>query len=458
MEGELQRRIWIGVILASLLIIIELNSSLAWILFVLLETVALYFVLIHGRTGRKSVGWIKIGLLLVCLEFGSFVSSVQDPTKWGSQYANGVNPNLLITPEDPYVIELETRFFSWIETTPTINETIFPTDAMPHFVYYKNDGARTYADYTALAYRFNKLNWTALDEIQRSMIVDFYIQKYIVNWTSDSTVYGVSDYKATPHEILQMNVDNGWTAPATDDCDGIAAVTVSLLRRMDIEAYFGKGIGHLFTVVIPTNATKIKYDRLDSPVLLNYWETVHLWCYYDNQMWQWGQTPLKTIEDLTLMGSTDDYEPIIAFVKSYRVISYFLTFLASILIVLIIGYPRKYAHPGEDELRNLRKVRAEQKFPKIMAGKNPLKHIINFFVIRTGNPFRKTYAREWINIGIIWALIIVVLEIMLANFAGLTQYTTIYLYLIGGIFASLLERDVFIRIIERIRKPAPSLV
>ena len=200
-----------------------------------------------------------------------------------------------MTPSDPYVLELKDHFEAWLATHPDVSND---------FSFYSNDGLKNYSVYGDRLLELQNISWDALDQVEQSVVIDWYIRINIVQWTADSVVYSVQDYWATPHEIIQQIIDNNWTGPAHDDCDGIAAVTVSLMRDFNISAYLGLGIGHMYTVVQISNQDQANYRLDNSLIILNYWEQVHFWGYFDGSQYIWTQDPISTVEDMLVMGDT----------------------------------------------------------------------------------------------------------------------------------------------------------
>jgi hypothetical protein len=385
---------------------------------------------------------------MLVIEGSGFVMLFENPLIWGEQYERKLNLNSLITPQDPYILELKTRFDTWLGTSPSINGTNYAN----YFLFF-DDGIKNMEYGRRYFWQFQKINWSRMDEVQQAAIVDWYIQEYIVHWTSDTEVYNSSEYKATPHQILQQNVDNGWTQAAKDDCDGIAVVTVSLLRNYNINAYIGAGQGHWFTVIRPTNMTEMKqHYGTNEAFAINYWETVHLWCYFDAKEFYLGQNLFRTMADLFLMSSEDEFEPFIGFVEANLVVVYLLTLLVAIIGVLFIGYPRNYPNQDEQQNREARRKYIYEKKPWLANKKNPLNWIVNATYVRVGNPFRKIYRNEWLNIILAFGLLLVPIHTILGLQGHLTQYAIIILDLYIIVLVFLFDRDVFVKIKNKIRK------
>lgn len=424
-------------------------SWFAGTLFTFVQIIAFYFVILHGRKQDRIQQLTKMGLILMVIEVASFIAMVEQPTFWGQQLARSYDLSLLITPEDENVQLLKQEFEGWLATSPNVTYA--------HYSTYFDNGLLKWEWYSWDWAVYNGLNWSDLDELERSMVIDYYIQTYIVNWTSDTEVYGVADYKATPHEVLAQNLANGWTAPARDDCDGIAVVTVSLLRNYHIAAYIAEGKAHWFTAVRLSNETRTKYGLDDNPIFLNYWSSVHVWSYFDEDEFYLGQQPLLTVMDMIVLEDEEVFAGFYAFVDQYPYLLQILSVPAAIVLVLFIGYPRHYPNEEENLARKIRMEKLGNKWKWTQNRWNPLNWVLYLTYVRTGNPFRKVYRNEWLNFAIYTGLILLPLQLLIASQGHLTMYSLLYLNLYGLFVVWLLHWDVFVKLKDRIMRNKTDL-
>jgi hypothetical protein len=411
-------------------------------LFTILEIIAFYFVLIHGRKQDRIQQLTKIGFVMALISIGGFVTLVNKPAVWGEQIARAYNLDLLITPDDENVQILKNRFDAWVATSPNVTWAKYAS--------YIDNGLLKWEWYTYEYKDFINLSWDALDELEQAMVIDYYIKKYIIEWTNDTFVYGVRDYKATPHQILNQNIKNGWTEPAKDDCDGIAVVTVSLMRNYGLKAYISEGKSHWFTCVVLSENTMEKHG-LDNPVFFDYWQSVHVWAYFDSKEFHLGQNPVMTVLDLILIEDENVFTEFYDFAERFPFLLYSLLPIVSLILVLFIGYPRYYENAEEDEKRQLRNNKIVEKWNWSQNKHNPISWLLYLTYVRTGNPFRKVYLNEWINTIIGTILILIPLQLMLTYQGMMTMYTLIYLnlYILAMVFV--IRQDAFIKIKDLIQ-------
>ena len=101
------------------------------------------------------------------------------------------------------------------------------------------------------------------------------------------------------------------------------------------------------------------------------------------------------------------------------------------ILVLFIGFPRKYNNQEEENNRISRREHLNSKHTWTANRNNPLNWIIYWTYVRTGNPFRKTYRNEWLNIIIIFGLLLLPIQLLINYQTMLSQYTLIYLIIYG---------------------------
>ncbi len=447
--GELKRKkeitagILIGIPVWVLNILMLVLSGYPGIMFDLVILIFLYYIFLHKKKSHRIIHSIKIGAIFLTISLSAFLATVPDPSFWDDYYTHETDVSKLITPQDEYVQKVKEDFEDWLDGHPPINGT----NSTKYSTYY-NDGKLKNWIYSWQYYQYDAVNWTEMDELEKAMVIDFYVRRYIVNWTSDSEVYGISDYKASPHEILSQMANNGWTKPAQDDCDGQAAVTVSLMKSFGLNAYIGDGKGHWFTVVNVSTNSREEYG-LENVVMLNFWQSVHLWSYFDEDEFYISQSPAMTFLELIFMEDEDPYQPFYSFADEYPEALYIINIFAAILVALLIGYPRGYegeTYARETKKREERKNKLTKALPFLNQKWNPLTWILYplfyFTYIRTGNPFRKVYKRSWFNIILAFVLIVIPVQWLLGNQGNLTMHTYLYLNVYILFAALFIERDI----------------
>jgi hypothetical protein len=440
MKKEHKVFIILGIPIWILLIILLVFNWYPSILMSGLFLFLLILIFLGGKRDHRSIQFVKVGLIMLIIEGAGFLSLYEDPAVWGDQYKKNGDIELLITPDDEYVQLLKVKFETWLNTSPSISGKNFTK-----FSTFYDDGLIQNRIYSYMTKRFYNISWAELNDIERCMVIDWYVRNYIIEWTSDTTVYGLTEFKATPHEVLQQNVNNNWTSPALDDCDGEAVVTVSLMRLYGIESYIGDGRSHWFTVVkIPDDL--MKNYSIENVIMLNFWQTVGLWSYFDEDEFHVGQSPFNTLLDIFYMDDDETFEMFYDFTDNYLWSLYPLSFLAAVIAVLFVGFPRHYSNQEEDENREKRRQKLHKKFPWSENRKNPITWILELTIVRTGNPFRKVYKNEWINVIFAFVLIIIPIQVMLAFATQLTMYTFIILNIYIFLAVYLLERDIIIKI------------
>jgi hypothetical protein len=412
-------------------------------LFAAVEILAFYFVIIHGRKQDRIPQLTKIGFVMAIIQIGTLVSFVQTPSLWGEQIGRIYDMNRLITPADPNVQLLKEKFEIWTGTAPNVTYAKYSS--------YNDNGLLKWEWYTYQYRNFEFLNWSTLDELEQAMVIDYYVRTFIVEWTSDDEVYGLGDYKASPHQILAQNIANGWTAPAKDDCDGIAVVTVSLMRNYGLSAYIAEGKSHWFTAVRLSNETMTAHG-LDNPVFFDYWSSVHVWSYFDADEFYLGQNPVLTIMDMLFIEDEESFTEYFTLYANYKVWFNLAAIPAAIILVLFIGYPRHYPQPEEEELRKKRQEKIAAKWKWSQKKWNPLAWVLYLFYVRTGNPFRKVYRNEWLNIAITTILIMVPLNLIGGMQGHLNMYALVYLNAYMLFIVWLLHWDVFVAAKDKLMK------
>ncbi|MHA1268284.1 MAG: hypothetical protein ACTSPY_00735 [Candidatus Helarchaeota archaeon] len=182
----------------------------------------------------------KLGILLFLLLFILY----PNPLDWGNQINRRINKHQLITPNDPKIALLNQSFFVW----------------------YKDKNDTYFGSPTSTAFK-------DLDEVIQVKIVQFYLYNRsnpdrILHYSYDffNPPRLAYDHLATVNEILNENATYG-----TDDCDGIAVVTCSLLTFMGYDAYIAEGDSHWWTVVFFNGSHDWSQGN---PIQLNWWPSV----------------------------------------------------------------------------------------------------------------------------------------------------------------------------------------
>nr|MDO8118754.1 hypothetical protein [Candidatus Sigynarchaeota archaeon] len=394
--------------------------------------------------------------------FFTVASLVENPALWGSQIARHVDKNGLIQPGADKIIELDSAFDWWLDNG-VMNATNYITFYASNITdtskpmedeYYRYEG---YSIFGATLSRDHFMNGSApgaLNDFQRLVIVDYFIQNYVMRWTDDSTTHDVSDHVPVPDEALsRWQFNETWrndpgnaSLRAWDDCDGIAVVTVSFLRRLQEagiipgRAYIASGKGHWFTAVFLNETTPV--------VFLNHWKSIHVYgIYMDNNLPAWGQNIYTTIKDaiITNPEDVDEFLFYIDFIAGNVGILLVLAVLVSILATLFFGYPRDYETGKERERVSIAMEKYKNK-PKIV------KYASWLFLVKIGNPFQRRHMYFWLNVLFTSASLVAGVLALRWLFLATSLYTYMMMFMYFAIFSVLflLDKDVYVHAFRRL--------
>lgn len=400
----------------------------------LLVSGVVFFGLIFGRWKRDPyIRFSKFSVVMLIASLAFFMG-LHAPHVWGSQFVRNLNKGMLIEPYHEDVETLEDYFYEWLGTDltgPTINNY--------WILNYTNDGLmrlqREDARYIYFSGQLSREKFTALDSVDQLIVLDYFVNEIIMEWTSDSTVYGSMEHKATVSEALARGLASSWAEKSLDDCDGISVVTVSLLQRMGFKAYIGSGKSHWFTVVEP-RAT----DGFIQPLFLNYWSSVHCWYYFNQYEVKMAQPLIDSIKDIWFI---DEMEPEVQAILN-AISEQYIIFLSVSMIIALFGalfftYPRESKEDIKSEIERQRNLRSEKinKNSFLANKKNPIHWVAKGTYVRVGNPINKLYSNYWLDV--IWmtiALFFIVLGIF-----PMAMHPAFYIYIAFSLWAVIFVAD-----------------
>ncbi|GAB4323025.1 MAG: hypothetical protein Kow0069_27980 [Promethearchaeota archaeon] len=384
--------------------------------------VVLYFALLHGPVHERRVQFVKVGVAVLAIQFSGFAMLVQDPTLWAEQLARDLDKDRLILPHDPAVEELRVHFEEFLESKPKIDDEW-------HWASYDGriDVDRYYYGY----YNLSNLDYSALTNFEKLLLVDFYVRNNTIEWTEDLKVYGVSDYKGAPSEVLREKDYGDPNSRARDDCDGIAVVTVSLLRNLnesgwiDCRAYVGAGRQHWYTVAF--------LPEMEQPAFLYYWRSVHAWAYFDGDEFHLGQPLAYTVADVVFDADPESVAEAISYVHwmaDNLALTLLLAFGVAVGGTLLLRYPR---HPSSP--RASPAVRAGE------VGRGGSRRSLATKV----NPFQRSFKYTWITIAAVYACLVVGLLLYATALALVPDFSQVLAWVMVGLLAGVVSRDGFAR-------------
>ncbi|MHA1731073.1 MAG: hypothetical protein ACTSU5_03980 [Promethearchaeota archaeon] len=399
---------------------------IANMLAILVGPVVLYFAVLHGPTHARGVQAAKVGLAFLTIEVVSLASLVQNPAMWASQIARMYDKRLLVQPHSASIEELREHFDQFVASKPLINDTW-------HWASY--NGRVDQDNYYYGYYNMSELDYSALTDFEKLLLVDYYIRNNTIRWTDDEVVYGVGDYKGTPDEMLREKDYSDPNSRARDDCDGIAVVTVSLLLNLNESGWvncvpkIGSGQSHWYTVAwLPGN---------DQPVFLYYWRTIHAWVFFDPAGigFQLGQPLAYTVADVVFDSDNEEALAYVAWIAGNAWVAVLVAFGFSVLLVLFARYPR---HP-----RAVRDPRVEKEGSGGSEG--PARKLAARL-----NPFKRRYRWTWSSIAATFGLVLlgVLAYTALVVWWPSASYAFMWLYL--GALAAVLTRDLVARGLRRL--------
>ncbi len=268
-----QQKVFIIIGIPTLIFFIFLISQSYLILGTFLTVFLIVFIVgfcLHRK--NLALNLTKLGILTFLLFFLMF----PNPMDWGNQLYRRMDRRTLLTPNDPKIAMLNNSFYIWYAEK---NDTYFGTPVATEF--------------------------KDLDEVTQVKLVQFFIYNRsnpnrIMNYSYDflTPPRYAYDHLATVNEILNDDATFG-----TDDCDGIAVVTCSLLIYMGYDAYIAEGDFHWWTVVF-INGTR-NWDE-GNPVMLNWWPEVGKPYYLFNEKYIIITQPIPT-SVINILSETGGY-------------------------------------------------------------------------------------------------------------------------------------------------------
>ncbi|MHA1683716.1 MAG: hypothetical protein ACTSUE_22450 [Promethearchaeota archaeon] len=421
------------------------------------------------RKKNFGIRFTRASFFSVVICFFTVGSLVENPSLWGQQIYRHAFKSTLIQPNANKIVELHSAFNWWLDNHSgsaggssfdlgyygdNITDTSKPMENKFYNRYYHSIAG---VDLNLVNFE----NRSYFTEFERLMIVDTFIRDAIIIWTADEFTHHISDHVPTPDEALvQWNFNSAWQNDygnfsnydihARDDCDGIAVVTVSFLRRLKAQGlmesdgfYIASGVRHWFAGIRVNDSTPMLF--------LNHWQSVNVFCYFnDNNLPVYGQNLLLTME-YVLLANEDDRDEFLFYIGFVMDDMAFLLPIAaaviSILAVALLGYPRDYNPGAERAFMD----KAKKKYKTATPG---LLHPFIWFGYKIHNPFGKRHLFFWLNV--IFASVMLIIGVnILYNLILLTPlYTYSMMFLYGYLFAILflIDRDVVTMVTKWIYK------
>ncbi|MBN2150517.1 MAG: hypothetical protein JW839_03620 [Candidatus Lokiarchaeota archaeon] len=470
---KLSRQSWMFLLVGLPLftgLILVINGYMVVNGMIMAMTAAILFV---ATVRKKNFGirFTRASFIAFTATFLTVGALVENPALWLSQVQRHAFKSTLIQPDSEKVQELEEAFKWWLDNRSA--------DFTSGLTYYADDLTDTgkpmedefYHTFSRTTYHsgLSLANFTSpayYTHLQKLLIVDYFVQNMVMDWTDDSVTWDVSDHVPVPDEALsRWHFSAEWRENPTstalqawDDCDGIAVVTVSFLRRLmgqgliDGQAFVACGKSHWFTAVKVNDTTPF--------VFLNHWASVHVYGIFmgDNTV-MLGQNLLSTMEE-ALIVDEEGRDEVIAYLEFLGLIpaEYFWLVEAAVIVaavlfciiaVALLGYPRDY--DVEREREHVRGVMDKYKNKPRVA-----RAFLWLFAAKIRNPFGRRHLFFWINVTAFSALLVGGIHAYFFGILGtaLFPYATLLLY--AGIFGLLLllDRDVFVRAFKGIHKLA----
>jgi hypothetical protein len=406
----------------------------------------LYFAMLHGKMKRYPLIRLSKFIIVMCLiGIGFFVMSFS-PAAMVHQFKVNINKAALIEPDNPVVDELEYQFDLWLQTEPYIEDAYALNYSDGLLIPYQYEDAY----YVFRDVNFSEVNFDDLDLTTQLIILNYYITEVIMEWTSDTEVYGSGEYKGTIEEALAVSIDSNWTIlPNTDDCDGIAVVTVSFLQHLlntgrlaGYNVFIGSGKGHWYTVVEPIQGIA----NFHKPLFLNTWRYIHVWYYFNQEETKLGQPIMDTIQDLWLLDEEDeDFKNILELIRGQYLLIFGVVLLVSLIGVLLVNYPRERDDDILLVIKEQRETRKEKiNNNKIIAQKwNPIYWLAWLTYGRVGNPFQKPYQNYWVDV--IFTTILLYIAAIGTFLISSSPYPQVYAAIVIFIIVFLLDTDIFVK-------------
>ena len=385
--------------------------------------------------------------------FSTVISLVENPNLWGSQMYRHVVKSDLIRPNDSRIIELEEAFTWWLDNEGSDfgAKVTYYGDNLTDISKPMEDQHYKRIDYNIQVSELSSATFSdniTFTEQERLAIVDFFIRYRVIEWTSDETTQGVSDHVPLASEALsEWHYDATWRSNpsasanrAKDDCDGIAVVTVSFLRRLEANgnitshANIACGVRHWFSSIMVNETTPVLF--------LNHWHSVGVYgIFLDNNLPLYGQNILKTLED-GIIATEEDIEEFnfyFDYIWVYYPLVVAAAFLLGALATILLGYPRDYQPEDEkNRVKNMMQKYANK--PKIGRA------FAWLFAVKIRNPFARRHLFFWLNTIFIGSMLL--LGISMLYFGISTPLFTyaimfIYIYLFGLMFLN--DRDIVVK-------------
>ncbi|MEX2684766.1 MAG: hypothetical protein Q6373_024550 [Candidatus Sigynarchaeota archaeon] len=430
---------------------------------------AITSIVVFAATIRKKnfgIRFTRASFIAFAATFLTIGALVENPSLWPSQIWRHAFKSTLIQTDSSKMEELDNAFKWWLDNRSTdfsnsltyyadnLTDTSKPMEDVYYHVFSKTISASGLSLTT-----FSSPSYYS--QFQKLLIVDYFIQNMIIRWTEDSWTWHVSDHVPTPDEALsRWSFTEAWKANPTnsnlqarDDCDGIAVVTVSFIRRLinqgnlTGQAFVACGARHWFTAVKINNTTPY--------VFLNHWASVHVYgIFMDDNTVLLGQNIIATLED-ALIVDEEGRDEVLAYLRivpaEYFPLLAVIVIIAAVLIcmiaVLLFGYPRDYE--VEAEKAHVRRVMDKYKNKPRIA-----RAFLWLFVAKIRNPFGRRHVFFWINVV---AFSVMLIAGIAAYFfwilvTPLFPYAEIFLILFIFAMLFLLDRDVFVRAFKGIYK------
>nr|MDO8114651.1 hypothetical protein [Candidatus Sigynarchaeota archaeon] len=456
---KLSRQSWLFLLLGLplfifLLMLINGYQVVNGLIFIL-TTIGLFLATVR----RKNFGirFTRATFFSVIVAFFTIAALVENPGLWPSQIYRHAFKSTLIQPDNAKIVEVNDAFEWWLDNRSTsfgngltyYGNNLTDTSKPMEDVYYN------YYDLSFSPAELSLAHFSSNDyytEFQKLMIVDYFIRSSIMQWTSDTVTWDVSDHVPVPDEALsRWSFSEAWKKDPTnsslqawDDCDGIAVVTVSFLRRLlnqnniTGQSYIACGAGHWFTAVAINQTTPV--------VFLNHWYSIHVYGIFgDNGLATYGQNVIATLQ----AGLIVDGEALAEFHQYLDVIMarYFWAivigaFVISALATLMFGYPRDYDTAGEKKFVADRMNRV--KTPSGSSPKLPAIFLpFAWFWAKIGNPFAKRHLFFWLNTILMAGLLLIGVSTLYFGIINTTlfPYATIFMYACIFVLLFVLDRD-----------------
>jgi hypothetical protein len=429
---------------------------------------------LFAATVRKKnfgIRFTRASFIAFAATFFTVGALVQNLALWPSQIERHAFKSTLLQPNSAKIQEVDDAFKWWLDNRSTdfgnglgyYGGNLTDLGKPMEDVYYRTLWSTIFASGLSAANFSSPKYYT---QFQKMLIVDYFIQNMVMHWTDDSYTWDVSDHVPVPDEALSdWHFSEAWKASPTttvlqarDDCDGIAVVTVSFIRRLIAqgnlsgEAFVSCGKSHWFTAV--------KVNGTTPYVFLNHWASVHVYgIYMDDNTVVLGQNIISTMED-ALIVDEEARDEVLAYVEFLSVIPveyYWLIVVAVVvaavvicmLVVMLFGYPRDYDVAGERaHVQGI--MKRYDRSPKIA------RPFIWLFAAKIRNPFGRRHLFYWINVTAFSGLLVAGVFTYFFTILGtaLFPYATLFMYafIFGLLF--LLDRDVFVRAFKGIYKIA----